>query len=279
MLRTYIWGTGIDNLLSFTDHTTSTTYYAIKDHQNTILALVDSTGTIVESYEYSAYGEILDVKDATGNSIANQQSVIGNRYTFQGREIDWATGLMYFRARWYNPETGRWLSKDPIGISGGLNLYEAFGSSPVNYRDPSGLWTVVIGGAAQIQLLPSGGVDGGLAVGHSEENGWSIGFVESLSGGLGTPSGFAGGFIQVTNADSVSDLDGFSLQAGGSLEFGPAVGLDYVGGIDNLLDPLAYHGGQLNIGAGFSPVVGEVHGMISGSLVQTLYEQRPKECP
>jgi hypothetical protein len=48
------------------------------------------------------------------------------------------TGLYNFRARWYDPISGRWLSKDPIGISGGLNQYVAFGNNPVNFRDPWG---------------------------------------------------------------------------------------------------------------------------------------------
>ncbi len=93
----------------------------------------------MESYEYSAYGEILDVKDGSGNSIANQQSAIGNRYCFQGREYDSTTGLYYFRARWYDSNTGRWLSKDPIGINGGLNQYEFCASNPVMFVDPMGL--------------------------------------------------------------------------------------------------------------------------------------------
>jgi uncharacterized protein RhaS with RHS repeats len=49
------------------------------------------------------------------------------------------TKLFYFRARWYDPAVGKWLSKDPIGISGGLNQYVAFNNSPVNFVDPSGL--------------------------------------------------------------------------------------------------------------------------------------------
>ncbi|MCK4565531.1 MAG: RHS repeat-associated core domain-containing protein [Verrucomicrobia bacterium] len=137
LLRTYVWGTGIDNLLCFTDHATSNTYHAIKDHQNSVIALVDEIGTVVESYEYDAYGNTT-VFDASGTLIGG--SAIGNRYTFQGREIDWTTGLYYFRARWYNPETGRWLSKDPIGIAGGLNLYTAFENNPVNLIDPMGLY-------------------------------------------------------------------------------------------------------------------------------------------
>jgi RHS repeat-associated protein len=141
LLRTYIWGTGIDNLLSMTVYGTAetNTYYAIKDHQNTVIALVDETGADVESYEYDAWGNPR-IFDASGSEILNGTSQIGNRYTFQGREIDWETGLIYFRARWYNPETGRWLSKDPIGIAGGLNLYAFCGNNPVNFTDPDGLW-------------------------------------------------------------------------------------------------------------------------------------------
>ncbi len=58
----------------------------------------------------------------------------------------WATGLYYFRARWYDPVTGRWLSKNPIGLSGGLNQYAFCANNPVNYRDPFGLWGVQFGG-------------------------------------------------------------------------------------------------------------------------------------
>jgi RHS repeat-associated protein len=141
VLRSYVWGPGIDNLLSMTVHgtTETNTYYALKDHQNSVLAFTDASGMIAESYEYDAWGRVLDMKDASGNSIANHQSAIGNRYLWQGREYDATTGLYYFRARWYDPVTGRWLSKDPIGISGGYNLYAFCGNNPVNFIDPSGL--------------------------------------------------------------------------------------------------------------------------------------------
>ena len=62
-----------------------------------------------------------------------------NRYRFQCREWSAATGLVNFRARWYDEVTGRWLSKDPIGLSGGLNLYAFCGDDPINWRDPYGL--------------------------------------------------------------------------------------------------------------------------------------------
>ncbi len=74
---------------------------------------------------------------AANNDLITE-SVYGNRFLFQGREYDYDTALYYFRARWYEPETGRWLSPDPIGISGGLNLYAFCGNDPVNYIDPTG---------------------------------------------------------------------------------------------------------------------------------------------
>ena len=82
--------------------------------------------------------------DANGDEI--ERSAIGNRFTFQGRVIDWDTGWYNFRARWYDADTGRWISKDPIGIAGGLNQYVAFNNNPVNYRDPEGTawWHVAV---------------------------------------------------------------------------------------------------------------------------------------
>jgi len=142
IIRSYTWGPGIDNLLSMTVYThsggstASSTYYTVKDHQNSVLAFTDASGTLVESYAYDAWGNVT-VYDSSNSELETSQ--LGNRYLFQGREYDSSTGLYYFRARWYNPETGRWLSKDPIGISGGLNLYVFCGNSPVNFTDPLGL--------------------------------------------------------------------------------------------------------------------------------------------
>ena len=60
------------------------------------------------------------------------------RYRFQGREWSAVTGLINFRMRWYDAVTGRWLSKDPIGLSGGLNLYVFCGVDPANGVDAFG---------------------------------------------------------------------------------------------------------------------------------------------
>ena len=133
-LRAYTWGQGIDDLLAMTVFSagSTNTYYAVKDHLGSVHALVDASGNAALTVTYDAWG---NVQSAVGNG----QLAALNRYLFQGREYSFATGLYNFRARWYEPELGRWLSNDPIGISGGLNLYEFCGNNPVNWRDPDGL--------------------------------------------------------------------------------------------------------------------------------------------
>ncbi len=77
------------------------------------------------------------------SSILNPKSSFRNPgfqpFGFQSGLYDPDTGLVQFRARWYDPSTGRWLSKDPILLEGGLNLYAFCGNDPVNFRDPWGL--------------------------------------------------------------------------------------------------------------------------------------------
>ncbi|MBN2183612.1 MAG: hypothetical protein JW715_17015, partial [Sedimentisphaerales bacterium] len=65
---------------------------------------------------------------------------IGNPYMFTGRRYDLETGLYYYRARYYNPNTGRFLQTDPVGYSDGINWYNYCGSNPLNFVDPSGMY-------------------------------------------------------------------------------------------------------------------------------------------
>ena len=137
LARSYSHGPGVDNILSMTTYGAATnTYLYLKDAIGSVHALVNTNGAVVEQYRYTAWGEVT-VLSSNGTVLA--ASAYGNRFTFQGREVSYSTGLLFFRSRYYSSSLGRWLSNDPIGISGGLNQYVAFENNPVNIKDPSGL--------------------------------------------------------------------------------------------------------------------------------------------
>jgi RHS repeat-associated protein len=82
--------------------------------------------------------------DAFGNRITNTAPELGeevNPFGFSTKFTDEATGLVYYGFRYYSPELGRWLSRDPIGERGGINLYGMVRNNPVNRIDVNGLWT------------------------------------------------------------------------------------------------------------------------------------------
>ena len=121
----------------------------------------------VGSYAYDTAGNVMYIiayfdYDAWGNILSATSTVpalVRNRYRFQGREWSAATGLTNFRMRWYDAETGRWLSKDSIGLSGGLNLYAFCGNDAVDYVDSIGCCkkTIVTPGGRKVPIPP--GVD------------------------------------------------------------------------------------------------------------------------
>ncbi len=107
------------------------TYWYHRDHQGSIVALTDKNGEIVESFIYDdAYGKILD---------HHKTEETFNPYGYTAREYD-APDLYYYRARYYDPNTARFLSEDPIEfLSGDFNFYRYVGNDPVNFIDPLGL--------------------------------------------------------------------------------------------------------------------------------------------
>ena len=130
VVASYTWGAGIDRLLAV--RIGGANYYPLTDIQGTVWGYVDSANNVVARWQYDAWGNVVD-EDVSVAALATL------RYRFQGRELSAATGLVHFRNRWFDCETGRWLSKDPIRLSGGLNLYAFCGNDPVNCTDSLGL--------------------------------------------------------------------------------------------------------------------------------------------
>jgi len=117
-------GLGIDK--RFTRTTGGVTSTFLTDLLGSTMALTNSSGVIQTSYAYGPYGGVT----VTGASNSNT-------YQYAGREND-GTGLDYYRARYYKPSYGRFISEDQIGLNGGSNLYAYAGGNPVNYNDPTG---------------------------------------------------------------------------------------------------------------------------------------------
>lgn len=169
--KSYVYGLGIDNPISMTVFgTTTNTYYFLKDHLGSTLALTDASGNIVESYRYDAWGRVLGVYGANGAQM--DESAVGNRILWQGREYSFKTGLYYFRARWYDPVTGRFISKDPSGIVNGLNEYVALNNNPVNFADPTG--EAAIEAYDYWADAAVSGQDAGGVLGHAQTAGASV---------------------------------------------------------------------------------------------------------
>src|SRR6185369_9332797 len=99
-------------------------------------AATNDGGALIEAYTYTAFGETRFWDPATGSVPA---SVVDNRYLFQGQYYEPGLGLYLMGARPYKPEWGRFLSPDPAGIAGGLNLFAFVGGRPLTFSDPSGL--------------------------------------------------------------------------------------------------------------------------------------------
>ncbi|MBU9343764.1 RHS domain-containing protein [Burkholderia multivorans] len=112
------------------------------DQIGTPQELSDEAGEVAWSARYKAWGEAKEVI-----SEAARKAGIRNPLRFQGQYFDHETGLHYSRYRYYDPRTGRFVSKDPIGLQGGLNVYQ-YAPNPVEWVDPFGL-AKVPGGAGR----------------------------------------------------------------------------------------------------------------------------------
>jgi RHS repeat-associated protein len=123
----YVYGAGLASMV-----TGGSTYYYLADGLGSTMAIVDTSGAVQKSYTYDVYGK----PTATGS--------LANEYDFAGQETD-GTGLQYLRARYMDPDTGRFLSRDPLAAAPawGEHPFGYAGGSPASSADPTGLWCLL----------------------------------------------------------------------------------------------------------------------------------------
>ena len=130
VLARYIRGYGVDEYLS--EVVSGTASYYEQDGLGSPTSLSSSSGALMNTYTYNSFGKLTA---STGT--------LTNPFQFTGHEFDSETGLHYFRARYYDPGVGRFLSEDPIRINGGINYYVYVLNDPADNDDPYGLRTEV----------------------------------------------------------------------------------------------------------------------------------------
>ncbi|MGB0370139.1 MAG: RHS repeat-associated core domain-containing protein [Opitutales bacterium] len=109
----------------------SSLYYPAHDANGNITEYLDESGNIAQSTTYSPFGRTLDEVSPSGFHPS---------FGFSSKYRENESGLLYYGLRYYDPETGRWLSRDPTGELGGLNLLYGFvGNDPLNLTDAFGL--------------------------------------------------------------------------------------------------------------------------------------------
>jgi len=130
-------------------------YFFHPDHLGTPRRVTDERGEVAWSADFSAFGNARIAVEAVSNQLR-----------FPSQYFDEETGLHYNRSRYYSPEFGCYLSRDPQGFAGGLNLYTYAAGDPVNHDDPLGMWTWsgVLTTASRVTAVIAG-VAAGAAVG------------------------------------------------------------------------------------------------------------------
>ena len=169
LVQSYLWGSdlsggltgagGVGGLLALTDHSGGTnagTYVPHYDGNGNVTGLISgANGTVIAKFVYGPFGEVVK---ATGSMAG------ASPFQYSTKYMDAETGLNYYGYRYYNPSTGRWLSRDPVGEQGGVNLFEFAANDSINKCDQLGQFTSVQGipvvgtGTALSEVLGATGV-------------------------------------------------------------------------------------------------------------------------
>jgi RHS repeat-associated protein len=156
---------GVGGLLAITKYQAQSTthYFPTFDGNGNVSEYLTASGAIAAHYEYDPFGRITVVTGPNAGTFA---------YRFSTKPRDAATGLYYYGYRWYDPYTGRWINRDPIEESGGVNLYGFVGNEASGRIDWLGLQAKISRitiGAKETKVtitLPFGAYFAGDAINH-----------------------------------------------------------------------------------------------------------------
>ena len=125
IISKYAQGQNIDEPLA--ESTAGATSFHEQDGLGSVTSLTNSAGAVAQTYTYDSFGK-----------LTNSTGTLTNSFQYTGRELDSETNLYYYRARYYDPTTGRFLSEDPIRFTAGVDFYPYVNNSPLNFNDAFG---------------------------------------------------------------------------------------------------------------------------------------------
>jgi len=130
-------------------------YFSCFDANGNVTDYVDETGDIAAHYEYNPFGLPVRDRTQTGGIISST----GNKkddfnFRFSTKYLDIETDLYYYGYRYYDPELGRWINREPFGENGGLNLYGFVGNAITKFVDYLGLYPYEISSGSILNYDP-----------------------------------------------------------------------------------------------------------------------------
>lgn len=172
--------------------TATGTYLFLKDGLGSIQSITNASGNIIQRYVYSSFGKLLKLVDSSGTEIS---PIIQTSYSYANREYDIETGLYYYRARYYDPNSGRFMQEDPhagvLEMPGTFNSAYSYGlNNPIFNTDPSGRILPIVA-AMIVGALIGGTMNAILNKGNFVEN-FLVGAVAgAVAGAVGYGVGLA----------------------------------------------------------------------------------------
>ncbi|OYZ19206.1 MAG: hypothetical protein B7Y39_12445 [Bdellovibrio sp. 28-41-41] len=231
-------------------------FHYLKDHLNSVTEVADANGSVIQKYEYSSFGEINNIKNANDVVVEFSQAPLRTSFTYTGREYEAETGLLYYRARYYDPSNGRFLQQDtdpgslrnPASV---INKYTYADNRPILLNDPSGKFPLL---AAVVVAGVVGGIFGGYNASRNGMSFWS-GFASGAAIGILSVGATWAGAAALTSA-----VGAMGYAVGG----GSALGI-ISGAVGGAIGNMALYGGVFGA-RGTSLFIAGLAGALSGGI-------------
>lgn len=234
------------------------TYY-YTDAQGSPLVETDASGNVIATFDYRPFGS---------QALGGESSGPG----FTGHMTDGEVALIYMQQRYYDPNVGRFLSVDPLRLTGTGSRFTRYSyakNNPYFYIDPDGRDTYAIGIGASASWLGGVSAQGQLTFSFPSANPttWRLGGVGSIGGAASTELGVGVGLaLSHSAADSAEEMaeNGGDASVGGSINLGPA-SIGYEQSMCTECQPTR----TILIGPKLAVLPGEIHTTVAKSLGST----------